>query len=208
MALPLYTSIVGMQYAINTVTFDLAGTLLAFVIIPIIVARLSASGISQKDLLKQVATNPFVLAVFFGLLLNLIGGVGTLESLGLYEVYSGTITMATGGIVALILFTIGYDFNLSADVLQPVLRLMVSRIVISLIIIGGFFLLFPDVMADPIFIIAIFIYFFSPTGFATPLQLQPLFKGELEESYTSTFLSVYMIVTLIVYVLVVTFIPL
>lgn len=38
-ALPLYTSIVGVAYASNTVIFDIAGTVIAFIIIPILVAN-------------------------------------------------------------------------------------------------------------------------------------------------------------------------
>ena len=34
-ALPLYTSIVGLSYASNTIIFDIAGSLMAFVVMPI-----------------------------------------------------------------------------------------------------------------------------------------------------------------------------
>ena len=34
-ALPLYTSIVGVAYANNTVIYDIAGTVIAFIIIPV-----------------------------------------------------------------------------------------------------------------------------------------------------------------------------
>jgi hypothetical protein len=43
----------------------------------------------------------------------------------LLEVYSETINLATGSIIGLILFTIGYDFNLRADILKPVLELII-----------------------------------------------------------------------------------
>ena len=52
-ALPLYTSIVGVAYASNTVIFDLAGTLIAFVVIPILVAQKSAGETTFKELMKK-----------------------------------------------------------------------------------------------------------------------------------------------------------
>src|SRR5690625_3164398 len=64
--LPLYTAIVGMEYAVNTVTFDIAGAILAFVVIPILVARMSSSGVGRRGIFLQIIRNPFVLAVFFG----------------------------------------------------------------------------------------------------------------------------------------------
>ena len=51
-ALPLYLSIVGSSS--NTVIFDLAGTLMCFVIIPVIVAKISAGKVSFKQLVKKI----------------------------------------------------------------------------------------------------------------------------------------------------------
>lgn len=73
-ALPLYTALVGTAYASNTVTFDIAGVLLGFVLIPILVAKQTSSEISTLALVKKIISNSFVLAVFFGLFLNLSGG--------------------------------------------------------------------------------------------------------------------------------------
>ncbi|MFQ7172233.1 MAG: hypothetical protein ACLRQF_09205 [Thomasclavelia ramosa] len=50
-ALPLYLSIVGASS--NTVIFDLAGVFMAFVIIPIMVARAGAGETRIRNLLKQ-----------------------------------------------------------------------------------------------------------------------------------------------------------
>jgi len=45
-----------------------------------------------------------------------------------------------------------------------------------------------------------------PTGFALPMQISPLYKSEQDASYTSAFISLNMIITLIVYACVVLFI--
>jgi hypothetical protein len=64
-------------------------------------------------------------------------------------------------------------------------------------------LLFPALMQDHIFRTAVLLYFMCPTGFATPTQLKPLCKDQSDEALMSSFISLYMIVTLTVYVILV-----
>jgi predicted permease len=79
----------------------------------------------------------------------------------------------------------------------------VVRIFCGALTIGGFFLLFPSLMTDPIYRTAVILYFMSPTGFALSTQLKPLVKDDSEEAFMSSFISIFMIITLIVYVIVV-----
>ncbi|MDQ0361055.1 AEC family transporter [Breznakia pachnodae] len=201
-ALPLYTSIVGSAYAVNTVTFDIAGVIIGFIIIPIMVAKMTSSEVGIKELIIKIFTNSFVLAVLFGILLNILGIYESLRASSLFDTYSNTITTATGSISGLILFTIGYDFKLSTITIKPLLKLTLLRILTSIAIILGFFVLFPELMTSKIYAIGVIVYFMCPTGFATPLQLIPLYKDDVDESYLSTFLSLYMVVTLLVFAIV------
>ncbi|MGJ1021991.1 hypothetical protein [Thomasclavelia ramosa] len=50
------------------------------------------------------------------------------------------------------------------------------------------------------------IYFMCPTGFGLMPVIAPLYKDEDDASFTSAFVSIFMIITLIVYTLVVIFI--
>lgn len=72
-ALPLYTTIVGAGYAINTVTFDMAGVILAFVIVPAIVTARTSGSADMKSMLKKICTNSFVVSSVLGLVMNLTG---------------------------------------------------------------------------------------------------------------------------------------
>ena len=85
-ALPLYVSIVGASHAINIVTFDMAGTIIAFVIVPVLVAKQSAGDMDLGDLVKKIFSNSFVLAVLFGLLLNLTGIYHMLQNSMFFEI--------------------------------------------------------------------------------------------------------------------------
>ena len=70
-ALPLYLSIVGQSS--NTVIFDLAGSIIAFLIIPILVAGASEEKKPKAQLAKEVISHPFVVAILLGLLFNFTG---------------------------------------------------------------------------------------------------------------------------------------
>ena len=205
-ALPLYTSIVGVAYASNTVIFDLAGTLIAFVLIPIMVAKLNAGQTSPKELAKTIFTNSFVIAVILGLGLNLLGVYNMLAQTPFIDVYTNTINMITGPIIGMILFIIGYNLKINMDTLGSLLKLLIVRIVLFAFVIVGFFVFFPHLMADKIYMLAVLIYFMCPTGFALPMQISPLFKSEEDNSYTAALISLNMVVTLIVYTVIVIFI--
>ncbi len=196
-ALPLYLSIVGISS--NTVIFDLAGSTIGFLVIPVLVARATSQGKSAKELAKNILTNPFVLAVFLGLLVNLTGAYQLLLHSNFADLYQGTISNATGPIVGMILFVLGYDLSLDLDTMKPVLRLMLVRVAYYALAIASFFLVFPTIMADKIFMMAVVIYFMCPTGFALPAMIQDVLVDDDDRAYASIFISLYMLVTLLVY---------
>ncbi len=204
-ALPLYVSIVGASS--NTVIFDLAGVFLAFVVIPIMVAKKSAGNTTGKDLVKTIFTNSFVIAVILGLGLNLLGVYDLLAQSAFIDLYTNTVGQATAPIVGMILFIIGYNLKIQLGTIGSVLKVLSIRLVFHILIIVGFFILFPQLMADKIFMIAVLIYFMCPTGFAIPMQISPLFKNnEDDSSFTSAVISLNMVITLIVYAAIVIFI--
>lgn len=203
-ALPLYLSIVGASN--NTVIFDLGGVIFAFILIPILVSKESSRSTSTKDLVKTIVTNPFVISVFLGLGLNLLGVYELLSNSIFIDAYTNTVQQATAPIVGIILFIIGYNLKINTDTISYVLKLLLVRILFYILVIIGFYILFPSLMSDKVFMIGVLIYFTSPTGFAIPLQISPLFKNEDDESYTSAIISLNMIITLIVYAIIVIFI--
>lgn len=203
-ALPLYLSIVGASS--NTVIYDIAGTIFCFVIVPILVAKEVSSGSSTKDMIKAIFTNSFVIAVIAGLILNLSGVYNLLLASQFGEMINATITQATAPIVSMILFVLGYDLKIDKETLSPILKLMSVKIIYYVIVIIGFFVLFPQNMDDQTYMMAPMIYFMCPTGFGLMPMIAPLYKNERDASLTSAFVSVFMIVTLFVYTLVVIFI--
>lgn len=203
-ALPLYLSIVGTSS--NTVIFDIAGTIICFIILPVYIAKSATSSTSKKELFKNIFSNSFVIAVVLGLGLNIFGGYQFLQTTPIFDLYTGTIAQATAPIIGMILFILGYDLKIDKDTIAPILKLMSVRIVYYIFVILGFFVFFPNFMADKIFMIAVILYFMCPTGFGLAPVISPLYKNEEDAQYTSAFISLYMIVTLIVYTVLVLFI--
>ena len=120
-ALPLYTSIVGLSYASNTIIFDIAGSLMAFVVMPIMVAKETSGKTSFKELLKTICTSSFLIAVALGLILNLIGGYTFLQTTPLIDIYTNTINQATGPIVGMILLIIGFNLKIQKEALPSLI---------------------------------------------------------------------------------------
>lgn len=123
-ALPLYTSIVGLSYASNTIIFDIAGSLMAFVVMPIMVAKETSGKTSFKELLKTMCTSSFLIAVALGLILNLIGGYTFLQTTPFIDIYTNTINQATGPIVGMILLIIGFNLKIQKEALPSLIKLL------------------------------------------------------------------------------------
>lgn len=203
-ALPLYLSIVGSSSL--TVIFDIAGTIVTFVIIPVLLAKTVSQGMSLKGLIKNIFSNSFVIAVILGLGFNILGGYTFLQSTPFFDLYTGTISQATSPIIGMILFILGYDLKIDKETLKPILKLVFVRVIYYVFVILGFFVLFPSLMSDHLFMLAVMLYFMCPTGFGLTPVISPLMKSEEDASFTSAFISLFMIVTLIVYTILVIFI--
>ncbi|MCD7948735.1 MAG: transporter [Erysipelotrichaceae bacterium] len=203
-ALPLYLSIVGTSS--NTVIYDIAGTVCCFVIFPILIAKESSSASSSKELVKSIFSNSFVIAVIIGLALNLTGIYSYLLASPLGDTITATFSQATTPIVSMILFCLGYDLSIDKNTLVPILKLIGMKMVAGIAIIADFFVLFPDLMADTTYMMAPIIYFTAPTGFGLMPVIEPLYENEDDGAFTSAFVSLFIIVSLVVYTLVVLFI--
>lgn len=191
-------------YQTYPVLFDMAGTVVVFMVIPVLVEKVKHGQVSWKETLCKILKNPFILAVIFGLLMNVCGLHLVLEKSSWLSLYNNLIDMATKPIVSIILFTIGYEMNITKETLVPILKLFSIRIILYLLIIVGFFLLFPYRMKEKAFCLAVLLYFMCPTSFALPMQLGPICTKK-EQEFMSTFISIFMFITMIVYTCLVLF---
>ena len=198
-ALPLYLSMVAKSNAVNILTFDVAGILINFGLLPILVTRELSEKADIRVLLKRIILSPFMLAVIFGIVSNITGVQGHLMNSEFGSVYTSTIDMVITPITGIILFTLGYELKMEKSLLLPLVKLGIIRICGCVVIIMGFFIFFPTYMADNIFKAGVLLYFMCPTGFPVPLQIKPLVKSEDEENFISAFISLFMITALVAY---------
>lgn len=205
-ALPLYISLVGSAYAVNIVTFDVAGILINFGLLPVLITRKTAGKLEWLALLKKIFTSSFVIAVILGVFMNVSGLHTMLMDSGLSETFGATMKMVTAPITGIILFTLGYELRLDKSMVGSLLRLAVMRLLLCGMIIAAFFLIFSGLMREQVFKIAVILYFLCPTGFPVPLQVQPLVMGEEDESFMSAFISLFLVVALIAYTVITLFI--
>ena len=201
-ALPLYIALVGAEHAVNIITFDVAGILINFGLVPALITRQTSKDVAFLPMAKRIITAPFIVAVIVGILVNMSGLYQWLMENELHRIYDGTMDMAMTPIASIILFTLGYGFHLRAAQLKPLLALTVVRLVLCGAIVGAFFLLFPELMAVKIFLVGVLLYFACPTGFPVPLQIESLCKDEDDESFMSAFISIFIVVAMIVYTLI------
>lgn len=176
---------------------------MCFVVVSVLVAKEAATGATTKELLKNILKNSFVIAVILGLCFNWTGFYHMLLTSSLGGMFEAALSQATMPIVSMVLFILGYDLKVDKKTLAPILKLVLIKTIYYTFVIAGFFLLFPEQMADKTFMIAPMIYFMCPTGFGLLPIITPLYKDESEISFTSAFVSVYMIITLIVYTVIV-----
>lgn len=166
MLLNFYTSIVRVAYASNTVIFDIAETVIAFIIIPVLVAKATSGNTSTKELLKTIFTNSFVIAVMLGLVLNLLGAHDMLSQTAFIDLYTTPFNKRQQLIVSLILLIIGYNLKLIKIILWIITKACRCKNCLLYPCYCRILYLLPHLMADKIYMMAVFIYFMCPTGFA------------------------------------------
>lgn len=208
-ALPLYISLVGASHAINIITFDVAGILINFGLLPVLITRQiqgKQGNLDWKNLIKKILRSSFIIAVLAGVIMNLSGIYVWVMDFGLQGLYDSTIEMIIKPITSIILFTLGYELKINQSMIKSLLRLSIVRFITCSAIVATFFIVFPNLMSQQNFKIAVLLYFMCPTGFPVPLQVQPLIRDREDESFMSAFISLFLIIALVAYTVITIFI--
>lgn len=204
-ALPLYIALVGAEHAVNIITFDVAGILINFGLVPALITRQTSKDVAFLPMAKRILTAPFIIAVIMGIIVNLLGLYQWMTVSNIHKIYDSTMNLVMTPIASIILFTLGYGFHLRTAQLKPLLALTLVRLILCGAIVCAFFLLFPELMVMKIFLVGLLLYFACPTGFPVPLQIESLCKDEDHKSFMSAFISIFIVVAMIVYTLITLF---
>ena len=207
-ALPLYISVVGKTFTANLIPFDIAGILINFIFVPVILMNKSIGERKILPFAKKIFTSSFILAVLFGMVMNASGlHQAIMQNAGLKAIFDNTMDALTVPIGSLILFSLGYSMRLHKGVLSSLFTLAGIRLFFCGIIILLFFFVFKEQMQDKIFSFGVILYFLCPTGFPVPLQIKGLLQKEEQEEFVSAFISLFLVIALVAYTLLVLFYP-
>lgn len=196
-ATPLYLSIVGPSS--NMIIIDIAGMIMCFVVLPILVAKKTSESASVKAIAANVYHSLYVRMVVLGLFLNVTGIYAKVMASAVGPVLDAILSQITVPIVPVILFILGFDFDIDKSFLKPLAKMAAAKTVLFAFSIAGFFLLFPQRVADPAYRIAPILYFSCPTGLGVIPIITPLFRSKRDNAFVSAFISGYMIITMIVF---------
>lgn len=196
----LYGLIVGNQTGFATV--DLGQTVFAYTVWLGLLTSVDGGKVEPKALLKNMFTNKCFLGMAFGIVLGALGLGKLVMTSQIGGIVSSVIGMFTAPIGAIVLLMVGYELNLKAELLWPVLKTILFRLLImaGLLVISNLiiFSIFPF---DKELEIALMVLYSLPAPFIIPIFSEVGEDGE----YVSTSLSVHTLVTVVLFVAIVVY---
>lgn len=193
----LYGVLVGNQSEFATV--DIGNTFFAYTVFLAAMKASSGEKLSPKFMVKNMLTNKCCVGMLLGILLGATG-IGKLvlgSSLG--GTVTGLISMITAPTSAIVLITVGYELKLEKELMKPVIKSTLIRLILMAAACAvSALVIFSIVPFDKNLLIALMILFSLPAPF-----IIPLFADVKEDGmYISTSLSVYTMVTIVLYALI------
>lgn len=192
---PLIIVLFGMTHTFRIAALDMAQTFIGVPIITILSTDTS-NGLRFRQLLKKLLSVPVLLGMAAGLLFNLTGLARLLEPSGILGVITAVTEAVAAPVSTFLLVCVGYDFHISADNKQQILRGVSCHVILRAVFCGIVqlcLLLVPNV--SPYTRWAILLFCFLPPSF---LAIN-LGKDQQDNRYAASVCSVCTFVTLVVY---------
>lgn len=152
--------------------------------------------------LKETVKNMFTIPAFLGTLIGIAFGITGLYA-GLLEYEAGALldtllSFISEPLTFLVLFAVGYKFTVYRELMAPVLKTIGIRIAImAVLFLAVRSVVFLCMDYDRLLDVALTLTFALPASMVVPIYT----KTDKDNAYASTTLSLYMIITIIVFVL-------
>lgn len=190
LGIPLFMILFGADQAYRIGMLDLAQSVLAIPVIAILSAN-TGKNPSLGEILRKVFSSPLMIMSLLGLTLNITGIGGWMDSVGIRGILTETTTFLSQPVSALMIFSVGYNFTMSAGSRKTIAQISLIHFVyygvVCLLAQAALFLV-PNV--DSLTRLAIFLYCMLPGSFLTPSL------GRSEEEY-QIFSGVCSVLTLV-----------
>lgn len=191
--------LVGMENLYHIATIDLAGAVFSFTIWITMIERLAGKSESkgqEKSLIKSMLTTPTLIAAVTGLICG-VSGLGTLlvnSKAG--GVYDGLVDMLSTPLTPVILISLGYGMNISKENIKDAALIIIQRaVVIGVSFLAAFLIFGRFITFTRELTLSMILYFTLPPSFLLSVYV----KGEKSQDVISCVLSLYIIITLAVF---------
>ncbi|MBE5944690.1 MAG: hypothetical protein E7258_07195 [Lachnospiraceae bacterium] len=197
MAFPLYQSLMGEKNFSNIVMIDVPCGIFAFgIYFGMIKMTDQGTKINPKELIKNALSSPCFIALVLGLICGVSGIMDKFMATDVSGVYTSIKDMITAPLSAMILLCVGYEFTLERDSIGICLKTVFVRVIIQgALLLGTLFLAKQWNFSEPM-IIGLILYFLTMPS----LCVSSFVKNQDAGRYISTTSSLYLIITLITYV--------
>lgn len=196
---PLYQNLCGEEHFANIIVIDIAGCLFAFgVYFGVLELVDQKTNLSPKTLVTTAFKSPTFICVLVGLTLNLTGVMETFLSSAVADTYLAVKDLVTAPTSALIILYVGYSLNFDKEILPVCIKSVLMRMAMAGLIFTGIWFILHDVVQDKYMLTAFLVYLICPPSFA----LTGYVKNKDAANYYAVTTSVYMIVTVVGYILI------
>ena len=168
LGIPLFMILFGTGEAYRVGILDMTQALVCYPTLAILTARTGDTP-SPAQILRNVATSPFLLCSLGGLFLNLTG-IGTfLDNIGIGRVITASTSFLAQPVSAMMIFSVGYNFSLDTRNRGIILRIAALRIAffgLFGLAVQGLLLLIPGV--DPLTRWSLLLFSLLPASYLAP----------------------------------------
>lgn len=194
--------LVGENNLFYIVPMDIMNGIFCFSFMAASLKMLSGDKLTGKQIAKSICTNPLIIAVVLGFVGCAFKLGKIIDSSPYAALYAKCILWFTSPLTPVILLTIGAGLVLDAKVLSKGIRLVACRFVVMAVLCTLTLLVLPFfITLTPVLRLSLITYFFVPPSFILPMYT----KSKESIEFTSGFLSLQIIVSLIIYTAIVLF---
>ena len=196
----LYGLIVGNQAGFATV--DLGQTVFAYTVWLGFLTSVDGGKADARSLLKNMFSNKCFVGMALGIILGALGIGELVLNSAAGGIVSSVIGMFTAPISAIVLLMVGYELKLKAELLVPVFKTIVLRLVVmGILLAANSLIIFHIFPFDKNLEIAQMVLYALPAPFIIPIFANVGDDGE----YISTTLSLHTLVTVLLFAAIVVY---
>lgn len=194
----LFGLLAGSDNLSYMVTVDLGQVIFVYTVFLTLLKSATGHKPSAKEMLKEMLKNPAFLGMSVGMIFGVSGLGKLIVSSPLGGVFHSTIAMITAPTAAMILIIVGYELSFRRDMLVPVVRTIIMRVVVlGVLLVISCAVIFCVVPFDKNLFMALILLFSLPAPFIIPLYADV----ESEGIYISTTLSMNTLVTILIFII-------